>query len=377
LPKKFWLIFIIIILTLASGCWGRIEVNQAAVLIGGGWDRATSGRIMVTAQTALASTNQPFTTVTAVGDTVSAAFRNTTLFSPRKQLPHHITVHVLGEDMAGHLTDVLDLLVRAETIRETGDIFIARGATAREVLEVPTPIEKLPAQGLVSMIRTQDPGVGLYTEITIGEFLGKIAAPGVEPVIPGIEIVEEQPGKKRLQLSGMAVIKKGKLVGWLNEPESRGYRWLRPKRIRGGIKILPSPVGGKPVALETLRAKSKIKPEIDSKGRIIMSIDIRETANFYEERDTDNLLTPENLKRLEQAGSRQIEQEVLAAVKKARELDSDIFGFGLALSRTYPREWKQIEPDWEHIFPTVEVKVDAQSEIKRSGLLTRILTFKN
>ena len=217
--------------------------------------------------------------------------------------------------MAEHLTDVADLLVRAETMRETGDIFIARGATAREVLEVPTPPEKLPAQALVSMIRSQDPGIGLYTEITLGEVLGKIAAPGVEPVIPGIEIIEERPGEKKLRLSGMAVIRKGKLVGWLNEPESRGYRWLRPQKIRGGIKSFPSPSGGKPVAIETLRARSKIKPEINGEGRIIMSIDIRETANFYETRETDNLLTLENIKRLEQANSRQIKQEVLAAVK--------------------------------------------------------------
>ena len=94
--KKSGLIFIIIItLTLTSGCWGRIEVDQASVLVGSGWDRTANGRIVVTIQSALAQpgdTDQSFTTVTAVGDTVSAALRNTSLLIPRKQLPHHIIV---------------------------------------------------------------------------------------------------------------------------------------------------------------------------------------------------------------------------------------------------------------------------------------------
>jgi len=378
LRRKSWLIFIILTLTLAPGCWGRVEINEAYVPVGLGMDLTRENKLVSSVQVALPEKvkARPFTTMAAAGDTAAMALRATTLFTPRQQLAQHVSTFVLGENMARHLADAADLLFRSNFIRETGDVFIARGSTAREVLEVPTPVEKLPARALVSMVRSQDPSTGIYTEVTLSEILGKIAAPGIEPVIPGVKIVEEKPGEKKLRLSGMAVFRKEKLVGWLNETESRGYRWLRPQGVTGGTKIVLSPVGGEPVMLETLQGRSKIEPEIAGDGRIIIHINIREEANFYEERDLDNLLTPENLKKLEQQGSKEIEAEVLAAVNKAIELDSDIFGFGLAISRTHPREWAKIEQDWARIFPTVEVRVQAISEIRRSGLLTRILNLR-
>lgn len=94
---------------------------------------------------------------------------------------------------------------------------------------------------------------------------------------------------------------------------------------------------------------------------------------FLEQKGTQELLLPETIKILEQKISRQVETEVMAAVRKAQELDSDIFGFGLAISRAQPQEWKQLEQNWEKLFPTVELKVHAICKIKRSNLLAKVL----
>ncbi|MGE5421902.1 MAG: Ger(x)C family spore germination C-terminal domain-containing protein, partial [Ignavibacteriales bacterium] len=136
-----------------------------------------------------------------------------------------------------------------------------------------------------------------------------------------------------------------------------------------------SPIDGDPVTLEILRGSANIAPEIRG-GRIIMHINIKQEGNFYEERSTYNLLTQVNLKKLENQENNKIKADVAAAVKKAQKIDSDIFGFGSAISRKYPAEWKQLQKRWEKVFPHVEIKVKVESKIRRAGLRARIFKYK-
>lgn len=319
---------------------------------------------------------RPFAIDAAVDDTVSEAINRISLTSPRHKLFEHITNFVLSEKLARHgLIDIDDYLLRSNFVRESEGMYIAKNCSAHSILEVPTPIEILSANALDSMIEAQDHSTGIYTETTVTEVMQKMITPGIEPVIPGVEAVGG-PGKSRLELTGMAVFKKGKLVGWLNEEESRGYHWLRPQGVQGGTLTVARSIRGGPVVLEVIRSVSNIRPEIKD-GRPIIHINIKEEGNFYEERGTNDLLASEkNLAKLELEGGNQIKKEIMAAVRKSQKLDSDILGFGLAVSRKYPQQWKQMEPQWEKLYPTVQVEVHAVSSIRRTGLISRILRYK-
>lgn len=64
-----------------------------------------------------------------------------------------------------------------------------------------------------------------------------------------------------------------------------------------------------------------------------------------------------------------ITNDINAALKKARELGSDIFGLGQSIYQGYPKEWKQLRDTWnDEGFKEVEVKIEVKANIRRSGL---------
>ena len=58
----------------------------------------------------------------------------------------------------------------------------------------------------------------------------------------------------------------------------------------------------------------------------------------------------------------------MAALNKAQELNADVFGFGEALHRKYPKQWKELEKDWDEIFPELEVEIVVETQVSRSGI---------
>ena len=386
--KKWVTILLVASLGFSTGCWNRQEVEEGFVAVAVGVDTFPETSCVSpnkslpppeakgkTKTKKAAPPGPNFVTVSTVADTFTDGARKVHLNTPRGPLGQHAACYVFGENFSRQgLAGEIDWLIRNRQIRKIGYFFVTRNATVSEVLKVPTEIERIPAMALVSMIKNQDTSLGVYTPIKLGDFLNQSITPGIEPAVPGIEIVEEGE-KKRLRISGTAVFKKAKLVGWLNEKESRGYRWLRPQMLMGGTKVIKCPVCNKPVLLDTLRSTSKIKAEINN-GEIIMHIKIREEGNFCEQSCRHQLVTPEMIPVLNRAAEELIADQVRAAVTRAQELGSDIFGFGQALHTSYPREWTQLEKHWEEVFPTVKIELDVKSEIRRSYLTTRTLEFR-
>ncbi|ADI01082.1 MAG TPA: Ger(x)C family spore germination protein [Syntrophothermus lipocalidus] len=389
MTRKYLILLVVLVsLGSVSGCWDSREINDNFVVVAIGWDAAAKRHLMFTEQIAemppqagkqkgakTARSSPTFVTVSRDGRSLTEGPRNVHLRQPRSPLWQHAYCYLLGEDLCRQgLSGAVDYFLRNRNIRKTGYLFVARNSTAAQVLQVPTEVEKLPGPALVSMIKNQDLHIGIYTPTDMGDFLTKTITPGIEPAVPGVEIVNEN-GKKALHLSGMAVFKEGRLVGWLDEEESRGYRWLRPTPLAGGTKLVKCPFCGKPVLLDTTRSQCRIKPRI-SDGRIIITIDIKEEGNFYEQTCSHQLLTPKTLPQLEQQAAQLITRQVRAAVNKAQSLDSDIFGFGQAVFESYPKEWASLESKWAQVFPTLEVEIHVKSEIRRSYLTTETLQYR-
>lgn len=84
-----------------------------------------------------------------------------------------------------------------------------------------------------------------------------------------------------------------------------------------------------------------------------------------------DITKPGILEELEERQKAAIEDEIMAAVFKAQELNADIFGFGEAVRRKYPKQWKQLEDKWDEIFPTLEVNMVVDAKIRRTGKITK------
>ncbi len=65
-----------------------------------------------------------------------------------------------------------------------------------------------------------------------------------------------------------------------------------------------------------------------------------------------------------------IRKEIMGAFEKSRDMDADVFGFGEMFHKKYRNEWKRLEQDWDNLYKSIELKVNIDTRILRSDLLT-------
>ncbi|MCG9968638.1 Ger(x)C family spore germination protein [Pelotomaculum terephthalicicum JT] len=397
---KLFLVFLILHL-FVTGCWNRVELDRRAIVAGFGADKAEEeGKIQVTVQVVDAgeikaiplarggSMMNAVTVYTGTGFTAFDAFRNLSMVVGEKLFLSEVRVLVIGEELAREgLDKVIDFYERDHEPNIRDYLIVVKGGEAKEVLETELRINKIWAYGIDSMVKTtMAHSKAPATEII--DFLKAVESKTTAPVATVIHVLrkgnEENAGEgksnqdgttavqpKELKVSETAVFRHYKLTGWLDEKESRGLLWVTGK-VKSGIIVVSSPEKeDKLAAIEIIRAKSKIKPEITD-GNLIINIDVWEEGNLGEEQpDTMDVSKPIVLKELEEQKKTVIEDEISAAVIKAQELNADIFGFGEAVRRKYPREWKQLEDQWDEIFPTLEVNIAVDAKIRRTGKITK------
>lgn len=372
----------IMMLPLSSGCWNLVDVNKAAVVTGMGYDLVDDNKIKLTAQVIApkapsgeggGESKKPYITFSATDVTSSKAARELSLTVPRIMLWQHASVYILGEDMARNgMHRINDFFDRNRNIRKSNLIIVARKTEAEPVMNADLPMSENPMFDLVTLLQNQDKQVGIYTPVLLAEYLNELVTPGMDPIIPAVELTE-QSGKQMIKLSGMAMFKGDKLVGYLNESESRGYRWLRHHLpVKGGLITITSPLDNSPVLVDVLNYSISHKAQIHGQD-ITIKIKIREEGNFYEQSSTQNVLTPPLLKSIEARTATQIENEARLYLKRSQELGCDCAGFGIVVAQQYPDLWDKISGHWDEIYPQVKFEFDVGSKIRRFGLSNEIV----
>lgn len=376
--KKIYLISTLLIFSifLCSGCWDRRELDSLAIVSGIASDKSNDGQNFSTAQViepgqlkspqeSNKEGGEAFWNVRSTGDTTFDMLRNCTHRSPNKLLVSHCQIIIFGEDLAKEgIKKNLDFLVRDFEFRDTLWLLVAEGKGS-EVLDTKTRLEKIPAFNISKMVRTQNfnshaIGVNLH------DFINLAISPSTSAVIPIIK-VDEIDNEKSLNISGMAVFDKNlKLISKLNNEESRGLLWVIGK-IQTGIIVVNSYQSNSTASLEILKTSSRITPEIKG-NKIQIIVNIKAQSNLGDIQSTENLFNPEIWNLLNRHQSEAIQHEVSLALNKARHLNADIFGFGEAIHKKYPREWKQIEPHWQEVFPTIDVKVQVETKLGRPSM---------
>ncbi len=373
----------IILLTAAlllctCGCWDRHELDSLAITTGVAIDKSTTaGSINMTVQVIDLGTlgptpgktiaAKPYWNIKTSGDTIFDCVRNCSQQSPHRLYWAHNQVVLISEEVAREdgLKKYLDLLLRNPESRVTTWLLISKGS-AEEVLDTQTRLEPIPAISIATLMENCSI-TGKSVAIDFFEFTTRILSESTAPICSLITVIGEGE-EKSLFISGTAVFdRETKMIGTLNETETRGLLWVS-NEIKSGIIIVEAPQCTGNVSIEIINSKSKITPEITD-GSLKIKVQIKEKGILG---DTDCTLGPLDIKTWESLNSRQAEairEDIMLSLAKAQELDTDIFGFGDAVYKKYPQEWKKIKPDWEEIFPTLEVEVQVDSKLCRPGMI--------
>lgn len=393
--RKTFLCFLIALTIFSlclSGCWNKRELDTLGIVTALGIDKAKdSKKFNLTYQILIPAEAKPPSagggggggnsstksvwTMTSYGNTLFEAIRNATTQSDRKLFLAQNRIIVIGEELARFgLSKVMDVLERDPEFRRLNWFIISKG-DAKNIIETQHPQEIIPAIAIENLVKASS-ATSQSVQVTLHDFLKKMTSKSTDAVAPCIMLINSQDtetqnsqNQNRLKINGAAMFKNDKLVGWLDEKEARGLNWVLGK-VKSGVIVVKSPYNEKDlVSLEIIRASSKIIPSIENE-KIKILVEIHEEGNIAEQPSDADFTRLDKFTMLEQRQSAAIKEEVEATLSKAKELKADIFGFGEAVHRKYPKEWKKIREDWRDLLPYVEVSVKVDAKLRAVGIIT-------
>ncbi|MDK2918909.1 MAG: spore germination protein [Candidatus Petromonas sp.] len=385
--KVTLLITLTILVISLTGCWNRRELTDLSIATAMGIDKSDDG-YLVTAQiinpseiaAQVPTTRTAVTSYRTTGATVFEALRKLTKESPRKIYMSHMRTIVFGEDLAKEgIAKTLDFISRDHEFRTDFYILVARGVKATEVLNILTPLEKIPANKIYYSLRMSEKAWAATHAVQLDELISKLVSKGDNPVLTGILIKgDPEKGKKLsnveqvkpstlLEIDSLAAFKKDKLVGWLDMVESIGFNHITGN-VKSTLVAIPCPNGGK-LAAELIRTKPNVKGRVED-GKPKINIDHFVEANIAETECAVDLSKTENIYKIEKTLANEIKSKMEKAVKRAqKDFKSDIFGFGEAIHRTDPKAWKELKEDWNKKFENLEVNIKVTVKIRRLGTI--------
>ncbi|ANY69927.1 spore gernimation protein GerC [Paenibacillus sp. BIHB 4019] len=379
-----------LMLLLASGCWDRQEMNDLGIVLAMAVDKGKNNMLEISCQVVVPSevasnsgksTTTPVTLYQASAPTILEAISKMSLTSPRINYMSHIRVLIFSEAVAKMgIADELENLLRQPEVRPDYNVMIARHSKAAEILNILTPLESIPANNLYLSLQNSAKTWSPTITATADVLLEKMVNDGIEPVLTGVEIIgnKKEGGSKdnltsikpkaNLTYTGMAVLRKDKLIGWMNEQESKGYNYIT-NNVKSTTGNLPCPHNKGKLSVAVLRSNTDVVPKVVD-GKPVMHIKVKNMSSIMGDGCTTPISSQDDIKALEKVGSEKLIILMKKAVETAqKQYKVDIFGFGQNISRNNPKLWAQLRDHWEEEFPKLKVEYEVHVQTRRVGML--------
>jgi spore germination protein KC len=295
----------------------------------------------------------------------------------------HTNMLVVGEKVAKNdLYKTLDAIERDLEFRTTTKMVITKGTKAQTILETLTPIDKIPADQIRKTLTTSESKWSENFPVKISEVIEQFISPGKQPVIPGIKLdhtsdkrgtqenLQKTHPESNIELTGLAMIKDGKLKKWVYGDTARGVSWTLGKMRSTDITV---DWGGHKDAIsyEVIREKTKLKAKVKN-GKPVGSVLVKVEGDIGELLVPVDITNLRVIQKIERQANEEIGREIERAIKTAQQNHTDIFGFGDAIYRHNPKYWKKVRTKWnDDYFPNMKVSVEVRTHIRRSELKTK------
>lgn len=388
MKKNLIVISLIFLISILSGCWSKRELNELALVAALGIDfvddeYAISAQVIDPSQVSSkqsASGHAPVVTYHAKGKTVFEAIRKILALSPRKLYFAHLQLVVMGEELAKNgLRDTVDFLGRDQEIRNDFTVIVSQQATAKDILNVLTPIEKIPANKMLNSLKVMQDAWGSTLEVDIEDLVTKLGLNDQFFVLSAIEIlgdkslgidqtnVERIETPVKLKFTGLAIFKEDKLLGYLDEYDSKSLNYLNNK-IKSTIEIINCPTKGE-LSTEITQSITKTKGVIID-GKPTIQINMNIVQNVAEVNCDIDLTTLKTIDWINNQTEKHVKKNIEQVLNILQEnYQADVLGFGEAIHRANPKEWKKIKNEWEKIYPEVEVNVKVHVNTQGLGTM--------
>lgn len=391
--KRLLAIIVLSFNLLLTGCWSSHEVNTLGISVCLGIDKSNDGYIIseqVINPKAIASkraTNEsPIVVYTGEGKNIQETITRLTTLAPRKIYHSHLRMVIFSEEVAKEgIVDIIDYLLRYHEFRTDYYFAIAKGTSAKEILSILTPVESIPGISMFNILKMSFEEWAPTKATRIVELTNNLSADGINPTINAVSLVDDKNKTdstdilrksgdfEKLRFVEIGAFQKDKLVGWLNESESKGLNYITNEvKHTSGFNTGED---GVEIAVDVLKSKTKIKASVVNNQPQI-DVEVKFSYVINEVKGNLDVSKVENIETINKIHEEKVTEICNNAVKKAQELKTDIFGFGERIHAKDPTYWNTVKDNWNDVFATIPVNIKVTAEIVATGDITKTILQK-
>lgn len=385
--RKRFLPFLLILLVsiILTGCWDLKDINRRVMVVALGLDLAERtetenyeyiSMVKLTAQVAIpeklsGGAGQPLTTgaeavwnVSAIDRNVSMCYVNLQQRLQNELFLGHTRVLVISEDLAREgLSRYMNFFRNNPEFRRLSYLLISENK-AEDLLNTFPKTANLQAIYLMNLIEDEIQRQTMpdlpFIEIAIRDVTS-----GVDPIAV---LISSDKETGIIKYSGLAVFRGDRMVGKLDVEETWSYLQLAEGKLSGleVVRDVESEIGRLSIVFKDL--KRKMRPVLTEKGNFKFECKLSFEGIIFSQ-EVPAVYTKEiYLDQLENRVSTEVKREIETVFYKVQQkYNADIFGFGELVKAYMPEEWKRIE-DWHEEFKKVELELDVETIIRRSGM---------
>ncbi len=363
-----------------TGCWGVAPLHKTGLVVLLGLDAASAGQYQVTVAM-INPLGHPLPMQGGPASKQPEVVREATAADPIIALAEisamsylnldftHVRAVIVSEALAqAGLSPAVDFMERSTEFTTSAWIFIAQGESAASVIQqsqdmLPDAGSVLASTALWSRARTE-----VYPR-RLSTVLSMVAMHGSQATTAGMSVDSSQ-GKgdtKAFALSGLALFRGDRLVGWLHSPAALG--WLAANDHLSQ-QVLTLQAQGQTVVLRLLTAHRKVKvthtasgPNLDLQitvaGKIVAAQAVSTGAPWT---------SAEALQPVETEAAAVLTQDVRVALADAQADETDVFSFGEYVRLQDPPDWTRLQAAWStEGFAHLPIHVHVQVHLRSSG----------
>lgn len=374
-----------------SGCWHQNELTDLAIVSATGVNRKDNQweltyQLLTPANASAnasgsSGSGPPISVLSTQGETLRKTLSNNELENTRQLHIGNNRVLIIGEAAAKYgLESLIDAYLRNPQARETVDLFVSKN-DPRLLISQLMYLEKNTGEGIHKLIDKENKATSILPKINMFDLTDQLAGPSKCAIMPELMIsgkaevgstqaLETTISASKLKLGGLAVLKAGKLTGWLDQDEALGISFIHNRVNLAVIPFLFPEANSENENMATfeISASSTSLKMRKEQEKIIVDATIKAQGMITDTEFKLDASDPEQIKELEQV----IRQELLRIIWQGwngvHELKADVVGFAEMFHRKYPKEWQRVEDQWENMFANIEFKPTVQVTIERVGL---------
>ena len=364
--KKILCVFLCLPALFLSACGGIYEnfreIERLSVVDTMGIDRIPGGVKLCFAATSLSKDDSAV--LSGSGEGIESAIEHMEKRSGDRELFCRQTEYIIiGENSAkGGVENFLSYIGASPLMRIDTPLYIVRGAEAERLMKDCTAISEVMAGIVQSSRHRGDCSVTTAAEV-LRDLLSRKSA-----LVSALEITSpaDVEGEKTAAVLGYAVLKNGKLAGFLSEEQAVGAGFLTGNTGACSITVGDSR-GGKAV-LGITGGHADIFPvwaEDGSVARINIAATVQATVDELSgSGDLDNAAYVRQLTGQLEAG---VSERINSVLRLSSSLGADFLGLGEQVERYDPERFRTLDRPFDELLPVLEVQVSVRGSLNHAN----------